>query len=204
MTHRPAQPRRRYTLVNEHLLEFPAHTGTRSVCHLLVYGNGTDLRVCIVGNFDAELGSPTGPVIELVATAVADQIQQDCFQLIEWYPRHEDQRFTEVELTHVAPTPYATSSLAVDTGEKLDTVSQKTLVTRYIHPRWTPRSEDDLAELLGEPAVRDLRSFAGMTGDYTPERLFGSTGAQALSRLQTHNQRALQTFRSQVREWTDA
>lgn len=124
--------------------------------------------------------------------------------MIERYPRHEDQRFTEVILTHVSPTPYATSSPAVDSGQKLDAVSQTTLLTRYVDPHWTPRSEDDLADLLGEPAVRDLRSFAGMPGDYTAERLFGSTGVQALSRLQAHNQRARERFESHVREWIDA
>ena len=64
-------------------------------------------------------------------------------------------------------------------------------------------SEDAIAEMLGEPLVRDLRSFAGLRGDYTPGRRFGTTGEHLVENIRAHNQGVARDVDAHVREWTD-
>ncbi len=72
-----------YELLIEQLLEYEGTHGMRSVCHLFVYGCGVDPLVCIVGNFDGGVGSPTTEAIEAVATVIAARVSRDAFRLLE-------------------------------------------------------------------------------------------------------------------------
>ena len=82
----------------------------------------------------------------------------------------------EVTLNAVADEKIARGEVIVSGGMNADTVRRNTAVVRFVDPRWRQRSEDEVAELLGEDSVRELRSYAGLPGDYVPERLFGATG----------------------------
>jgi len=59
-----------------------------------------------------------------------------------------------------------------------------------------------MAKLLGERAIRDLRSYVGLRGDYTPERLFGSAGRNQAADVRAHNREITNTLKAQIGEWT--
>jgi hypothetical protein len=178
--------------------------GMRCVCHLLVYGYGADPLVCVVGNFDGRLGSPTTNAIEVVATAIAPRISRDAFRLLEWYPHDGGRRFSEVTLTPVALERIPRGKVIVEGGTDADTVRSDTATIRFADPHWCRRSEDEVAELLGENAVRELRSFAGLPGDYIPERLFGATGKDLADAIRAHNREVGDGLEAQIKEWTDS
>lgn len=178
--------------------------GIRSACHLLVYGCGTDPLVCIVGNFDGGLGSPTTNGIEVVATAVAARVGRKAFRLLEWHPHDAARRFSEVTLNVVADEKIARGEVIVSGGMNADIVRRDTAVVRFVDPRWRQRSEDEVAELLGEDSVRELRSYAGLPGDYVPERLFGATGKELADTIRAHNRAAAGGLEAQIQEWTDS
>jgi hypothetical protein len=75
---------------------------------------------------------------------------------------------------------------------------------RFVDPRWCRRSEDEVAELLGEDSVRELRSFAGLPGDYIPERVFGTTGKELADAVRAHNREVGERLEAQIKEWTDS
>ena len=122
---------RRYELFNEQLLEYEGMHGIRSACHLLVYGCGADPLVCVVGNFDGGLGSPTTNAIEAVATAIAPLISRDAFRLLEWYP-HSGRRFSEVTLTPVAPERIARGKVMSATHSTFGPEGLKSRSTRSV------------------------------------------------------------------------
>ncbi len=179
-----------YDLANDDLLEFDAQNGLRGLCHLLIFIASGNCPVCVLGNFEGPVGPATGGAIESVATAVSDRLGGEDFRLIEWYPHtaQTQHRFTEVRLTPVLPTAIPAGGLLIS-GEDLAPRSQRTLLVRFIDPEWRPLSEDCVAALLGEPAIRELRSYAGLPGDYTPERVFASTGRSSVATICEHNQR---------------
>lgn len=74
---------------------------------------------------------------------------------------------------------------------------------RFADPRWARRTENELACLLGEEQLRDLRSFAGLPGDYTSERRFGSPGERLAESIRAHNHRIIRTLDAHTQEWTD-
>jgi hypothetical protein len=197
-------PRRVYELFNEELLQYEGMNGMRCVCHLLVYGCGADPLVCIVGNFDGRIGSPTTNAIEVVATAIAARISRDAFRLLEWYPHDSARRFSEVTLTAVAPERIRRGEVIVDGGTDAHIVRRGTATIQFADPRWRRLSEDEAAELLGEDAVRELRSFAGLPGDYIPERLFGATGKELADAIRAHNREVGDGLEAQIKEWTDS
>jgi hypothetical protein len=84
------------------------------------------------------------------------------------------------------------------------TVRRDAAPVRFADPRWCRRSEDEVAELLGEDAVRELRSFAGLPGDYIPERLFGATGKRLTDAIRSHNRQVGDGLEAEVKEWTDS
>lgn len=192
-----------YVLMNEHLLEYEGRHRSRVLCHLLVFLGEDKPPVCVVGNFDADFGTSTTNASEVVATAVSDRIEREAFRLIEWYPHWSQTqgRFSEVLLTPAPPTEIPYGQLVVGDGVDLH-LKEHTVVVRYLNPRWTPHSEDELAELLGEGSIRELRSYAGLPGDYTPERLFASTGRQRASAVREHNRRVFDNLAAQLSEWT--
>jgi hypothetical protein len=53
--------------------------------------------------------------------------------------------------------------------------------------------------------MRDLRSFAGLPGDYTPERRFGSTGERPrlVKSIRAHNDRIIDAADALTKEWSD-
>jgi hypothetical protein len=192
-----------YSLHNEHLIQFEAMSGIRSFCHLLLYQSADGPPVCVVGNFDDAGVVGTSTPIEMVATVVADQIREDEFRLIEWFPHDSERRFVEVELTHVEPTEVPTDVLSIrdaEHGEDIHT-RRRSVLTRFADPRWTRLSEDDLAALLGEEAVRELRSYAGLPGNYTVERHFGSDGRRLLDAINAHNRRVGDDLSAEISEW---
>ena len=197
-------PSRVYSLFNEELLEFEGMNGIRSVCHLLVYGCGEDPLVCIVGNFDGSLGSPTTNAIEVVATAIAPRISRDAFRLLEWYPHDSGWRFSEVTLTPVASERIPRGKLIISSDTDAHAVRENATTIRFADPDWCRRSEDEGAELLGEEQVRELRSFAGLPGDYVPERLFGTTGKKLVDAIRAHNRAVGDGLEAQIKEWTDS
>jgi hypothetical protein len=187
--------------MNEHLVEFDALSGMRSLCHLLIYGFADGPWVCVVGNFEDAGVIGTSTPIEMVATAVADRIGKDEFRLIQWFPHLPEPRFIEVELTRVEPTEILSSELSVrDRGEDVR-AHRRSVVVRFVDPRSAGLSEDQVAALLGEEAVRELRSYAGLDGEYTVERHFGSDGRRQLDAIHAHNDRAAAGFSAEVSEW---
>ena len=193
-----------YELVSERMVEYDGLNGMRSLCHLLVYGCGADPFVCIVGNFDGGLGSQTTNAIEVVATAIVPLISRDAFRLLEWYPHDSGRRFSEVTLTPVSPQRVARGKVVISSDADAHTVRRDTAVIRFIDPSWCRRSEDQVADLLGENAIRDLRSFAGLPGDYIPERLFGDTGKKLADAIRAHNRQVSPGVEAQIKEWTDS
>ena len=178
--------------------------GIRSACHLLVYSCGADPLVCIVGNFDGGLGSPTTNAIEVMATKVAARISRDVFRLLEWYPHAREGPFSEVTLTPVASERVARGEVIVSRGADAHTLRRDIAAVRFVDPSWCRRSEDEVAELLGEDAVRQLRSLAGLTGDYIPGRLFGATGKDLVDAVRAHNRQVAGGLEAQIEEWTDS
>ncbi len=195
--------RQRFELANEDLLEFEAQHGMRGLCHLLIFVAGESQPVCVVGNFENHVGPATGSVIESVATSVADRLGRQQFRLIEWYPHwpQSHHTFAEVILTPVPETAIPAGQLATTDDHDVAPLAQRTALVRYVDPQWNQLSEDDLAALLGEPAIRELRSYAGLPGDYTPQRLFGTTGITRLDAIRQHNQRTAENLKAQLDEW---
>lgn len=188
-------------LINDDLLEFEGHNGIRSLCHLLVFYLAADgPRVCVLGNFDQPVGAQTTNAIEAAATAVADWLGQDDFRLFEWYPHRPGEPFSEVTLTNVAPQELPYGELMVVDAHDADT-SREFVTVRFANPQWARRTEDQMAELLGEPSIRELRSYAGIRGDYHPERLFGSTGRRKLKEIQDQNRQTVEALEAQISEW---
>lgn len=184
-------------LKHEDLLEYQGLHGTRALCHLLVYECAGKPPVCLVGNFDGGLGTSTTNAIEIVATAVADRIGRDAFRLVEWYPHGYRLPFSEVALTRAQPRKLAHGQ--VGTCENAQT-RDDSAVTRFADPQWDGRSEYALARLLGEEAARELRSLAGLPGEYTAERLFGSTGRRQAEAVRDHNRQVFDALAAQVAE----
>lgn len=58
-----------------------------------------------------------------------------------------------------------------------------------------------LAKLVGHDALYDMFAMGGITGDYTPERLFGSTGRRLAEGIRAHNDAQATAFYGQIREW---
>jgi hypothetical protein len=159
--------------------------------------------VCLVGNFDDAIGSSTRKAIESVATAAAAPFGGDDFPLIEWFPRDSGRRFSELTLTAVPGTEVEHGTVAIGSGDDAHTIRRTTAIVRFADPRWTRRTENELARLLGEEEIRDLRSFAGLPGDYTPELRFGSTGERLAKSLRAHNHRIIHVLDAPTKEWTD-
>jgi hypothetical protein len=192
-----------YVLMNEELLEYEGLHGMRSLCHLLIYRSGSKPVVCVAGNFDGGLGASTTDAIEIVATAVAARIGQEDFRLVEWYPHHGGQPpFSEVTLAAVEPTKLVHGEVVAADMSGAHTTRRHSAVIRFANPQWAPQREDDLAKLLGEEPIRDLRSFAGMHGDYTAERLFGNTGRQQAEAVRAHNRQVADGLEAHLSEWT--
>jgi len=82
-------------------------------------------------------------------------------------------------------------------------VRRDTTFRSFRDPRGSRRSEDEVSELLGEHAIRELRSLAGLPGDYTPERLFGGTAKRLADAIRTHNREVSDGLASQIKEWAD-
>lgn len=139
-----------HELLNEALLEYDGINGIRSACHLLVYGRGADPLVCIAGNFDVGLGSPTTNAIEVVATAIASRVSPDTFRLFEWYSHNSGRPFSEVTLSRIPPERIAWGTAAIGSGTDAHTIRRDTAVVRFADPHWSRRAEDDVADLLGE------------------------------------------------------
>jgi hypothetical protein len=78
------------------------------------------------------------------------------------------------------------------------TVRRDTTLTRFTDPRWSRRSEDEVAELLGENAIRELCSFAGLPGDYALERLFGATGKGLADAIWAHDRKLADGLESSI------
>jgi hypothetical protein len=192
-----------YVLANEELLECEGEHGMRCLCHLFRYVAGLRPLVCIVGNFDGAFATSTTTAIEVVATAVACRVGQSAFRLIEWYPHDAARRFSEVTLVHTPPEPITRAQVVIADERGDHPLRRTTTVVQFANPRWTSVSEDELAALLGEPAIRELRSFAGMPGDYVPERLFGTHGRQLADAVLAHNRKVAQALEAQLEEWTD-
>jgi hypothetical protein len=57
---------------------------------------------------------------------------------------------------------------------------------------------------LGEDSVRELRSFAGLDGEYVPERLFGASGKEAADAVRADNREVGDGLEAQIKEWTDS
>jgi hypothetical protein len=74
---------------------------------------------------------------------------------------------------------------------------------RFGDPRWASQTENEFARLLGEEDIRDLRSLAGLPGDYTPEPRFGSTGERLAKSLRAHNHRIIDVLDAHTKEWAD-
>jgi len=195
---------RRSPWVNEDLLGYEGRHGSRALCHLVIHWGAGDVPVCLVGNFDGGLGTSTTNAIQVVATAIAERIGRNDFRLIEWYPHwsQSQERFSEVVLNPVPPTKLGYGQVVVGEERELHTEKTHAVAVRFADPQWTHRSEDDIAKLLGEEAVRELRSFAGIEGDYTPERLFGSTGRQKAEAIRAHNRQIFANLEAQSSERT--
>jgi hypothetical protein len=166
-------------LVNEELFEWEALNGIRALAHLLTYrGGAVAVPVCVVGSFDGDLLSLPSSMPEILATALGERLGRDDFRLVLWSPRDGRYPFCELELSRVAPREFQQDSPAVldpVSGEEV-TRQRRSRTVRFANPRSLRRTEDEMAQLLGEAAIRELRSYAGQPGDYTPERLFGSVG----------------------------
>jgi hypothetical protein len=104
-------------LMNEELLDYEGAHRTRALCHLLTFGCGTEPLVCVVGNFDGDLGSLTTNAVEVVATAVAARVTRDVFRLIDWYPHDGERRFSEVTLIRIAARPIAHGEMVISDDE---------------------------------------------------------------------------------------
>ena len=157
-----------YQLWFDELLEYEGAHGTRSACHALWYWDGKGPPVCLVGNFDDAVGSSTTNAIESVATAVAARFGRDDFRLIEWFPRDSGRRYSEATLTPVAGTEVEHGTVAIGSGDDAHTIRRTTTIVRFADPRWARQTENELAQLLGEEEIRDLRSFAGLRGRLHP------------------------------------
>ncbi len=94
-------------------------------------------------------------------------------------------------------------TVAIGSGDDAHTIRRTTTIVRFADPRWASQTENELAQLLGEDEIRDLRSFAGLPGDYTPERRFGSTGERLAKSLRAHNHRIIDVLDAHTKEWTD-
>ena len=75
---------------------------------------------------------------------------------------------------------------------------------RFVDPRWSRRSEDEVAEVLGENAIRELRSFAGLPGDYTPERRFGTAGKKLADPVRAQNREFSAGLQAQMSDYIPA
>jgi hypothetical protein len=128
-----------------------------------------------------------------VTTAAAARFGRDDFRLIEWFPRDSGRRFSEVTLTPVLGTEVELGTVAIGSGDEAHTIRRTTTIVRFADPRWASPTENELAHLLGEEEIRDLRSFAGLPGGSAPERLFGSTGERLTKSLRAHNARIIDT-----------
>ncbi len=177
-----------YALFCDELLEFPGYSGMRGLCHLLTYGHALAPYVCITGNFDSAPGPSTTNVIEHVATAIATRLDTDGFRLINWHPRRGTDRFMDIKLKAVPPTATAHGLTLVTQSEGRYTVTDREeLVTRFIEPTFHPLDESDIGKLIGESQLRQLYAFAGIEGDYTPQRLFGTHGQKRVDAISQHN-----------------
>jgi hypothetical protein len=191
-----------YRLTRDQLLEYPGLNGSRARCHLRVYEARRDSPVCILGNFDGGLGTTTTNAVEVVATRVAEQIGTRKFRLIEWYP-HDYAPFVEPELKRVRPTTHAYGQVLI-AGEPHDETVRTghSAIVRFVDPRWTALSEDELEELLGGEALRELQDLAGEPGDYTAEWLFGATGREWADSVRRDNRALFDALEARIKEWT--
>jgi len=191
---------RRYWLAQDELLEYPAYSGFRAVCHLLVYLAAGKPPLCVVGNFEQILGSSTSNVIEAVATAVAERIASDEFCLIQWYPHLlGGHKFSEVQLEKVPASTVTQGQALVGHEDQWQETARHTTITRFANPRWVPLSERELVKLLGQRAVCALYAIAGIKGDYLPQRLFGTTGRTLAEDIRAHNDRQAEALIAELR-----
>jgi hypothetical protein len=191
-------------LVNEELFEWEALNGIRALVHLLTYRGAVAVPVCVVGSFDGDLLGLPSSMPEILATALGDRLGRDDFRLVLWSPRDGRYPFCELDLSRVAPREFQQDSLAVldpVSGEEV-TRQRRSRTVRFANPRWLRRTEDEMAQLLGEAAIRELRSYAGQPGDYTPERLFGSVGHRQAEQVRLHNRQIASQLDAQIEEWS--
>ncbi len=191
-------------LVNEELFEWEARHGIRALAHLLTYWGAGEVPVCVVGSFDDGLGSMASNTPEILATAVGDRLGRDDFRLVVWYPRDEPHPFRELELARVEPRELQTDAFVVldpTSGEQITRQGGRAIV-RFADPHWARRTQDEMAQLLGEVAIRELRSYAGQPGEYTPQRLFGTTGQRHAEQIRVHNSTIASHLDAQIAEWS--
>jgi hypothetical protein len=191
-------------LVNEDLFEWEPLSGLRALAHLLIYRIAGAAPVCLVGSLDGEMGSLPSQMPEILATAVADRLGRDDFRLVVWYPREARYPFRELELSRIRPRELDHDALVVRDAASGDELTRRvrSRTVRFADPRWSRRTEDELARVLGEPAIRELRAYAGLPGDYTPERLFGTTGRRQAGQIRLHNDQTAAQLDAQVTEWS--
>jgi hypothetical protein len=189
--------------MSEELFEWQGMRNIRVLAHLLIYWGADEVPVCVVGTFDGAAGSASSSP-EIVSTAVAARLDRDAFRLFSWDPRDGRQPFCEITVTPTEPTKLQRDELVIrDKSEAEMTTSHRdAVVVRFLDPQWNSLSEDQMAEVLGEAAIRDLRSYAGLPGEYRPERLFGESGEQLAEQLQAHNDQIAAALKAQVGEWS--
>jgi hypothetical protein len=192
-----------HRLTHDELLRYPGFHGTQSLCHLRVYQAAGEAPICIVGNFDEGAGTSTTNAIEVVATRAAEEIRTGEFRLFEWYPHSSASPFSEVELSRVAASPRQHGQVLVqDAPPHFSLAANHATVTRFERPHWLHRSEADVAQLLGDEVVHELRALAGARGEYTAERLFGPLGGRHVDEIREHNQLQQVGLEGLLTEWS--
>jgi hypothetical protein len=121
----------------------------------------------------------TSHAIESAATAVAARFRRDDFQLIEWFPREREHRFSEVTLAPIPAREVEHGTVAIGSGTDAHTIIRTTAIVRFTDPRWARRTEDDLARLLG------------------------STGERLVKSIRAHNDRIIDAVDALTKEWSD-
>jgi hypothetical protein len=127
-----------YQLTREQLLEYAGLNGMRAACHLRVYEARGRRPVCIVGNFDEGVGTTTTNAVEMVATAIRQQIGLRRFTLIEWYPHgYPRWPFSQVRLRRAWRAEREAGRIVIlgDDGVA-DADSVRRVPVRFTNPRW--------------------------------------------------------------------
>jgi hypothetical protein len=190
-----------YRLTHEELLVFPGLNGHVGTCHLRVYEHRRDRPVCIIGGFDALVGTSIQNACEAVATAISERIGTTRFTLIEWWP-HTACEFAEVHLRRVRAKklPFGrTIMFGEDSAVDLDVT--RWVEVRFADPDWRGCDEERIAALLGEDALRELDELAGERGEYDPARVFGVAGRMRIAAVSRHNNERVSGLVAQVAEW---